>query len=138
MKRTAMLILAATIAGLAPAIAQSGEVDFSAPILDLDKKPFTDCLRWGDVPAGAQPRCEQLVDMTLGRLAATALNTPEQNMTPQEIVKRGQLAIKTHAGGKVAVTAADIETIKAAIAKRGYPPVAVVSAFALLDPASVK
>ncbi len=116
--------------------ARATEIDFSKVLVDLEGLPFSDC-RKVDVTK-VPPFCEKLVDLTLGGLSTQALNSPEQNLTPEQQTVRGMLAIRLNAGGTIDVTADEIKLIKDLIMKRSLPPVAVVRAMEVLDPASLK
>lgn len=135
MKRIAAAMFAVALVGSAAASAAS--IDFSAVLTDQDGNPISDCVRWDG--AAQPPRCLAEVPMTLGRIAANGLNAQEPNLTPQQTVARGMLALRVYqAKGPIEIEAADVDLIKTMIVKAGYRPLVVVAAFKLLDPASVK
>lgn len=134
--RIASLIVGAAAMVMTTIPALAVEVDFSTVLKDLDGKPFTDCAKYDS--AAQPPKCEQMVDVTLGRLAESALARPEQGLANDELIRRGLLARDIHRQPKQNLTADDVKTIKDLISKIGYSPVLVVAAFEILDPQSVK
>jgi hypothetical protein len=100
-------------------------IDFSTPILDLD---------------GTPAKNEAGKDTTLGSLAVAALLAvlPEDRTEPAEQrARRGWLAQKIHdAPEPIELTAEQVAQLKALIGKV-FGPLAVMRAWALLDPASV-
>lgn len=129
---SSLLILAALTAGAAAA-----EVDFAAKPLNEEGKPFTNCQEYDNANPQA-PVCKKMVDMTLTDMALLALNNPETGLTPEELIRRGQLAIRIRKGGKQDMAADDVKLIRDLMAKRNFAPVAFVRAIELLDPASLK
>ena len=114
----------------------AAEVDFSTVLTDYDgTTKLQDCAEWSKA---ATPVCEKLVDMTLARLSIMALGVPEQNLDPVKQVHRGILQRQIFRRPKLELDAADTELIKSQIGKLNIKPSAVLSAFELLDPASVK
>lgn len=132
------LFLATAALLFAVPLAHAAEIDMSVVLTDPDGKPMTDCNKWVPQEPPLPAKCEQLVDLTLGGLAYTALNRPEQNLTTADQVKRGLLALRVKSAHVTELDASDIELIKGVIGKMGIPPVVVVTAYRLLDPASLK
>lgn len=136
---TAMYVcfLALILVTILNAPAPAAEVKFATVLLDQDQQPMTDCAKVDD------GKCTMMVPLTLGRLAAHALNQIEQGATPQAIVTRGLLAERVYQAGvpgakPLDLTGAEIETIRLQIVKGGYRPIVIVAAIRVLDPASLK
>jgi hypothetical protein len=117
------------------------EIDLGATINSPDGSPYQDCDKQSK---GTPSVCEKWVDLTLGRLAAAAVDRSEPNLTPQELVQRGLLAIKIRkalnnpmkiSGGKINVDGKDLDLIKSQVLK--FPtltPSAVAQVFELTTP----
>jgi hypothetical protein len=119
-----MLAIALTLAISAPAFAQQ-IINFDAPLVDLDKKPFL-------VP-GAEGKSETL---TLGMAAIIALNNEERPNSPVSAAKKYQDGLLAHKiyKSKAALTVEELSSIKEAIGKQ-FPPLVIVAAYRMLDPA---
>ena len=134
------IITAILIACVMPAHA----IDFTAPLLNEDGKPYEKCAKFEpakqDQP-GAQPICKETVSITLGQFVFDALNVPEQGLTNEGIVSRGLLAIKVKSAKDMELTDVQRDVAKAALLnslKNGNFPVAIVQALKIIDPAAVK
>ena len=116
--------------------ASAAEIDFSAVLKSADGQAFKSC---GEFEyKTSQPICIKVEDMTLGAFAAASLNTRSPNMTAQLLVERGQLAARLYKGGKQALSADEIKTIKDTFPATQFPPLEIYAAVQLLDPDSLK
>lgn len=107
----------------APAFAV--EIDFKPAILDAAEKPAQDCDHINqDDPKN--PFCDKMVPLTLGRLAAAAVDQYEANLKPADIVARGSLARRIRkslgATGKLDLDPRDIDLIKDQLTKMHIAP----------------
>ena len=116
-------------------IVHAAEIDFSAPVLSVDGKPFKDCGAFAD-----DGKCTQIINMTLGKFAAGVLNSrgDDRNLSFQQIVERGTLARRLFNGGKQNVDASEIKLIEDMAAKSSYAPLLVVNAIMMIDPDALK
>jgi hypothetical protein len=97
------------------------KIDWDYQLHTLDGRPMR------DGPATDAP------PMTLKRLVAEAFDSPDKDVTPLELRRRGDLASDLMSGKIAILSTADMELAKTLIAKT-YPLPAVVSqAFRLLD-----
>jgi hypothetical protein len=131
-----LLIIAAILAGTCSVSA--AEIDFGKPLIALNGKPYMDCV---EVDQSVNPpRCSKTEPLTLGRMVSTVLNVrdPHEQMKLEEIVRRGTLAQKVYAGGKIDLPAEDVALIKAQLAKAAFSPLEVTAAVQILDPVSAK
>lgn len=131
MKQTMACVMALVLSA-----APAGAVDFTTELLARDGKPMSECIRM----EGAV--CAESVTLTLGKLCVAALDTPEQNLTASEIVKRGLLARKIQNGEKskaVEVSVEEAALLKAQIVKMNNLTTSIkFQALELIDPAGVK
>jgi hypothetical protein len=100
------------------------QIDFDTEIRDLANQPIMN----GDK------------HLDLATIATNALLTPQatdQNMPPDEKIKRFRLAQRITNGGAVDIPLEDIVLLKDIIGKF-YPPLVVGRAFELFDPAPGK
>ena len=107
--------------------ASAAEVDFSRHILDLDGK---------DIPMSAAKDAPPLDLATVAGMALLA-EPPADPRAPApdtgDKLRRFDLALRTHGGHVVSLSAEDIALLKAAVSK-SYGPLVVGRAFELLDP----
>ena len=107
------------------AFAQSA-IDFDAPLIDLDGKPFQVPMADGKTPE----------NLTLGMAAIIAINNqekPNSPTPPEKKYKDGLLAQKIYKK-KVTLTVEEIASLKEAIGKQ-FGPLVILSAYKMLDPA---
>lgn len=141
----ALLAFAAALSE--PALAADTEVDMSVVLMGQDGKGQPDCDHIiDDVQSPLYGRCDKYVILTLGRLAAGAVDRDEKDaaghstLKPADIVIRGSLARKIRAAltvsGKwtVGLDPREIDLIHDQIAKTGLPPSVITQAFDLLMP----
>jgi len=117
------------------------EINLAATINSPDGSPFQDCDKQS---RGTPSVCEKWVDLTLGRLAAAAVDRNEPNLTPQELVQRGWLAMKIRKslndpmklrGGKIDVDRKELDLIKSQVLKfPSLTPSAIAQVFELTSP----
>lgn len=137
-----------------PAMAATVTVDFSPALLDASGQPQQDC----DHVDRTNPRdvvCDKFVALTLGRLAATAVDQPDPALKLSEMKEHGDLALRIRktlldfhsTQGKLELDTRDIELIKDSIAKMATPqagvraglaPSLVAQAVELLSPPATK
>jgi hypothetical protein len=121
------------VVGVLPA--RAAEIDFSAVLHDAAGSEMKDCDHVNqDDPK--VPFCDKYVPMTLSRVSAAAVDQIDQGVKAEDIVIRGQLAIKLRrsASGKIDLDQRDIDLIKAQVAKMRLPPSAIAEVFDLLSP----
>ncbi len=118
--------------------AHAVEIDFATVLLDLDGKPYRDCIK----PNVTKTECDEWVGHSLGLIAYSALDKPEQGVSIIEQAKKAVLARMVYPGKHdphvVDVSAAEITMMVEAIGKLGLRPVEVMRAIELLDPARLK
>lgn len=142
MNLLAIFTLAAALLSATPSLASGIVIDFSTPITDAAGKPVQDCDHV-DFTDPKNPTCDKYVALTLGRLAAGAVDQPEQGLKAGDLVIRGQLATRIRKAlldfhstqGKVELDQRDVDLIKDQIAKMRLSPSVVAQAFELLAPA---
>jgi hypothetical protein len=139
MKIAAIAIAAVLAASIAPAHAV--EIDMSHVLLAPDGKSQQDCDHVvEDAKSPDYGKCDRYVNLTLGRLAAGAVDQPEQGMKPADIVIRGSLARRIRGAltvsGKwtVDLDPRDVDLIKDQIAKMRLNPSVITQAYDLLSP----
>lgn len=139
---TAVLLVAAAM----PAMAV--EFDFATQLTDLDNNPFRDCAKANKTDP-ANVTCDEWSYHTLGLIAASALNQPEQCQQvklPLDCLvaetKRGMLARKIYPGKSekhlVDLSASEINLILEGIGKIALLSVEKTRVVELLDPARLK
>lgn len=116
-----LLVLTVSLAAIAFPVHAT---DFSVPITDEFDKPAIECIDPQTSPPtpAASPVCKTQLVVTLGILAARALNQPDdEGKSPENIVHRGMLARKLSKGGEQQLDAADIVLLRRMFAK--FPPI---------------
>lgn len=143
MHRTIVLAACLATACLAtPARAIDVSVKFSTVLKDAEGRDFRDCRRWDATKS--PPFCEQELSTSLGWLAVSALSAPDKDLNLADSTRRGLLALRISdaisrpGDGELVVTDEEVKTIKDLLVKRSTPPVALVRALEILDPASLK
>lgn len=138
MKKLLAFALAASVWSCAAAPAFAVEIDFATVLVDLDGKPYRDCLR----PNITKTECDEWIEHTLGLIAYSALDRAEQGLSVIEQAKRAVLARMIYPGKNekhvVDVSSSEITMMVEAIGKVGLRPVEVMRAIELLDPARLK
>lgn len=120
-----------------PSIAADGrKIDFTVVLTDADDQPIIECADPQNVDP-SNPACKTKRPFTLGTAAERALVSPEQGITPEESLMRGQLGLSVMHSAGATLTAEEVALIKKRIAAN-YPPLVVARTFPLLDPAAVK
>jgi hypothetical protein len=119
-------------------VASAAEIDFGKALVALNGKPYMDCVEVDQ--SSNPPRCSKMEPLTLGRMVSTVLNVrdPHEQMKLEEIVRRGTLAQKVYAGGKLDLPAEDVALIKAQLAKSAFSPLEITAAVTILDPVKNK
>lgn len=102
------------------------KIDFTQVLIDQDGATMAECVD--------PPDCKAKRDITLGSVAMRSLAAPEQSITPEESLKRGQLALSVYKSPGAELTAEEIALIKKQVAKT-YGPLVVARVFPMLDPA---
>lgn len=133
MYRLCLFVMLAFCASAALAADDSRKVNFQIVIVDHDNEAMTECA--DDPPPKPGEACKVKRPVTLGLIAMRALVAPEQNLPPEEGLKRGQLAMSVYKSPGALLTAEETALIKKQIGKF-YGPLIVMRAFALLDPAA--
>lgn len=132
MKRSFIIMLVAAFCCTAAFAADAPrKIDFTTVLEDQDSVPFQECADQYDKD------CKIKRPMTLGSAALRSLGMVEPNLDLVESQKRGQLAISIYKSTAAQLTSEEISLIKKQIAK-GFNPLVVVRAFAILDPATEK
>lgn len=107
------------------------KIDFGRTLKNLNGDPIRRGQTDGD---GAL----QLVDWTIGEMAADALLAPPQpgnvgaTLTVPQLSERYALALRLHGGGEVDLTAPEVSLIQAAVA-RSYPPLIAAQIISITD-----
>jgi hypothetical protein len=107
------------------------KIDFTVILLDADNEPMQECAAPERAADGV---CKEKRTITLGAVAMRALTAPEQGISGEDSLKRGQLALGVYRSPGAELTAEEIALIKKQVAKF-YSPLVVARAFPLLDPA---
>lgn len=144
MRLSYVLFALATFA-FAPAYAADIEIDMMTVLKAADGTPMPDCDHFNQDNPQA-PFCDKTVPLTLGRLAAAAVDQIEPNLKPDEIVSRGHLvreirnaiAPLSPTKGKLRLDPRDIDLIKTQIAKMRLSPSTVMQAYEMLPPPATK
>ena len=107
---------------------QAHTIDFDAIMVDLDDEPIID----GRAKAEQKPLtlasiCEQVLSIDF---AGEAVNGPEK-------LRRARLAGLIHRKRQLVLKAEDVTLVKILVAK-GWPPLIVMRAYPLLDPAEAE
>lgn len=132
MKLAFALALALSTSALAE---EPRKINFTEALTDMDGVVMTEC---ADKPVPkTEAECKAQQPVTLGVVALRALVQPEQNVSPDDGLKRGQLALAVYKAEDAKLTAEEISLIKKQMAKI-YSPLVIVRAFTMLDPASAK
>ncbi len=133
----ALLAFAAALSE--PALAT--EIDMSTILIGPNGQAQQDCDHIvDDIKSPDYGKCDKNVTLTLGRLAAAAVDQPDQGLKPADIVIRGSLARKIRKGLTVSgkwmldLDPRDIDLIKEQIAKMRLNPSVLDQAFDLLSP----
>jgi hypothetical protein len=142
---------------ISPACAEEVEIDLRAPIIGPDGKVAKDCDRIDDekvkemvkinpaLASNASLVCIN-VDMTIGRLAAAALDRQDKDIKLSDIVARGHLAkqirdameILSPAKGMLKIDRRDLETIREQLPKMALPNSEISQAYEALSPPAKK
>jgi hypothetical protein len=134
------IVLFAFAAALSePALAV--EIDMSTILIGANGQAQQDCDHViDDIKSPDYGKCDRYVTLTLGRLAAGAVDQPEQGLKPADIVIRGSLARKIRKAYTVSgkwtldLDPRDVDLIKEQIAKTRLNPSVLDQAFDLLMP----
>lgn len=128
-----LIIIVASIffAHVAVAADDVRKIDFTTIMVDQDDHQLTECADPAD------KECKDKRPITLGMVCMRALINPEPGLKPEDSLKRGKLALDIYKANAAQLTAEEITTIKAQIAK-AYGPLVVVRVFPLLDPVTAK
>ena len=124
---------------LASSSSMAAVIDLSRPLTDASGNPVQDCDHVSVRPPAA-PACDKFVTLTLGRLAAGAVDQPQQNLKPADIIQRGELAIRIRRAmlnfhstqGKLDISPSDLDLIREQIVKLHIPPSEVAQAYEML------
>jgi hypothetical protein len=127
---TSMLLAVSLLAF--PALAAE-KINFTVPITDADDQVITEC----DDQTQPKPECKTRIPVTLGMVVMRALVVPEQNMSPEESLKRGQLALKLYKAQAVEVSPEDAALIRKQVAK-AWGPLITAKVFPMLGPVETK
>lgn len=127
---TVALLLAST--SFAFAADEPRKIDFTLALTDQDGEAMTECA--DNPPAKSEEACKARRLVTLGTVSMRALAFPEQNLSPEESLKRGQLAISIYKSTAAQLTVEETALIKKQISKF-FGPIVVLRTFSLLDPA---
>ena len=117
------------------------EIDMSTVLMGANGQAQQDCDHVvDDIKSPDYGKCDKYVTLTLGRLAAGAVDQPDQGLKPADIVIRGSLARKIRKALTVSnkwtvdLDPRDIDLIKEQIAKTRLNPSVLDQAFELLMP----
>jgi hypothetical protein len=121
-------------------------IDFSTKIVDQDNQPIREC---GRAKEDDPRQCAEMISLTLGRLAMTALNQNEAGLKGEDFVKRMKLGFKVFDAKELELGIDEIKLIKDQIEKLGLPqrqygdvapykPLVIFRAEQLLDPVGTK
>jgi hypothetical protein len=122
-------------------VASEIQIDFTTQLTGPNGQTQQDCDHVNDTNPQS-PFCDKFVPLTLGRLAAAALDQIEPNLKPEDIVERGSLARRIRASlsplsathGKLGLDPRDIDLIKTQLAKMRENPSIIDQAYDLLAP----
>lgn len=141
MRRLVSMVAGLFFVLVGPAFAIETQVDFTVQLMGPNNQAQQDCDHVNDADP-KNPFCDKLVPLTLGRLAAAALDQVEPNLKPADIVERGSLARRirdslqvlsaTH--GKLSLDQRDVDLIKDQLAKMREAPSVIDQAYDLLTP----
>jgi hypothetical protein len=129
-----LIAAASIIAASAAFAADVRKIDFTAVITDIDDAPLVECSDPATIPA-TDPACKAKKTVTLGLVAMRALITPEQGVSPEDNLMRGQLAISVAHSNGAELKAEEVALIKKRIGTV-YGPLIVARTFPMLDPAA--
>jgi hypothetical protein len=124
-------VILATVLSLAayPALA----IDCTQPLHMADGEIALDCAH------ATESKCDKIVPLTLGRLAAIALTQSKKPPPPlSEQVLDGRLAQRIIDAQDCKLSTDEIVKIKTRIGELGFNPAVVANAVTLLDPDSVQ
>lgn len=111
--------------------ADAHRVDFTQALIDQDGVVMVECVD----PVGApMSDCKSRREVTLGSVAMRSLASPEQGITAEDSLRRGQLALSVYKSTGADLTVEEIALIKKQVAKT-FGPLVVARVFPLLDPA---
>jgi hypothetical protein len=132
MRSLAILLLLTTAASAA----DGRSINFATVITNEDGKPIIECT---DPPTvvSTDPACKSKRDVTLGILAFRALSFPEQGVSGEDNLLRGNLALRVYKAGELQLSVEEIALIKKRIGAV-FTPVLIARCFPLLDPATAK
>lgn len=108
--------------------------NFKTTLIDYDGKPLPQVMVGPDgrvVPSG-----NELTLRTVAVNALSAEHADERGLSGEDKVKRAALALRIHQQDDVELTAEEIALLKRLVA-RISPPLVVLRAWAILDPASI-
>jgi hypothetical protein len=137
--KIAAIAIAAAALFVTPAVAI--EINLMVPLTDQAGTPQQDC----DHVDTTKQVCDKYVTLTLGRLAAAAVDLIDPSLKPSEIRQHGDLVLKIRrvmlspaAHGKADLTPAELDMIEAQIPKLRVAPSTVSQAVELLHPPVTK
>ena len=135
-----VMIAVAVVTSLAiPTMASAEDaprkIDFTQKLIGRDGKPFSECEQ---VDEHDRTKCTKQVELTLGWLAAAALDLAKPGMAQPEKTRRGRLAYRVFDAKDIELTVPEINTIIDALGDLNYRNTAIAAAVGILDPASAK
>lgn len=127
------LLLACAPVARADEVAPPRMIDFTAVIMGLNG-PMKDCTKFSDDGG----KCIESVDLTLGRMCATAAAIPDRGTNIVDQTAHGKLAMKLIDAKEMALTGTELKYIEDQLPKLGYPQTSAYQAIRLLDPTAAK
>ena len=128
-----------TVAFLMAGQAMALDVDFTAPIMDLEGEPLIECAdKVNEIKPGEA--CKAFKPVTLGTIASRAMCAGEQNVPADEIFKRCSLGVQTAKSSAVELSPEEKASFRKQIS-RVYGPqsgLIVMRAVTLIDPTPPK
>ena len=119
----------------------AAEFDFATKLLDLDGKPYRDCIKV-DRSDPNNAKCDEWIEHTLGVIAYSALDKPDKDLSVIEQARRAVLARKVYAGTSekhvVDLSASEVSLIVTLVGKLQLRPVEFMRVLEILDPTQLK
>lgn len=131
MRKISTVIGLALFLSVAAHAADQTKINFDQPIKDVKGATFNNCDE-ADQKTNP-PKCIKWGDLTLEKMALTALQMIEPGTSGTEQTRRAYLALRIYEVKTIGISSADIKLIQDLIAKANFNPVAVYRAYDLLD-----
>lgn len=127
-------ILFSFISTSAIAADEPRKIDFTQVVKDLNGNEGVDCAEIKPDGSG----CARIVPMTIGRIAAGALDRADKNIAVPDKIIRAGLAYKIINANNAVLTSDEITMIKTAVGKLEISNAFIFQVIKAIDPVSVK